>query len=159
MVQSGQNSNLLKDIIYFLFICKFNKDRINNNREKVETSSFRRSRAAYSVVSRRVWLKFELIQALMHVLINCKYQKDRIKNDRKKWRHHLTLYKYILDVQGQITPQLVVRSDRHSDWSKRLCKSFLPAKLKKKWSNINRENVETSIFRRSMAANWDLAEI
>ena len=30
--------------------------------------------------SGRIWLNFELIQALMHVLITCKYEKDLIKN-------------------------------------------------------------------------------
>ena len=30
--------------------------------------------------SGRIWLNFELIQALIHVLITCKYEKDPIKN-------------------------------------------------------------------------------
>ena len=44
---------------------------------------FRRSRAANSSVSCRIWQKLELSQALMHVIITCKYEKDRIKSSRK----------------------------------------------------------------------------
>ena len=36
-----------------------------------------------SVVSGRIWPKFELIQDIMHVLITCKYEKDPIKNSRE----------------------------------------------------------------------------
>ena len=45
---------------------------------------WRRSRAAYSVVSGPIWSKFELVRDLMHVLVTCKYKKDRIKNKREK---------------------------------------------------------------------------
>ena len=46
--------------------------------------TFRRSRAANSVVSGPIWLKFKLMQDFMHVLVTCKYKKDRIKNNREK---------------------------------------------------------------------------
>ena len=45
---------------------------------------FIRSRAANSVVSGPIWLKFELVQDFMHVLITFKYKKDWIKNNREK---------------------------------------------------------------------------
>ena len=45
---------------------------------------FRRSRAANSIVSSPIWLKFELIRDFMHFLITCKYKKDRIKSNREK---------------------------------------------------------------------------
>ena len=45
---------------------------------------FRRSRAAYSVVSGPNWLKFELVRDFMHVLVTCKYKKDQIKSNREK---------------------------------------------------------------------------
>ena len=45
---------------------------------------FRRSRAANSVVSSPIWLKFELIRGFMHVLVTCKYKKNRIENNREK---------------------------------------------------------------------------
>ena len=43
-------------------------------------------RAAKSVVSGPIWLKFKLVQDFMHVLVTCKYmyKKDRIKNNREK---------------------------------------------------------------------------
>ena len=34
-----------------------------------------------TVVSGRIWLKFELIQAYMHVLVSCKNEEDPIKNE------------------------------------------------------------------------------
>ena len=45
---------------------------------------FRRSRAANSVVSGPICLKFELVQDFMHVLVTSKYEKDRLKNNREK---------------------------------------------------------------------------
>ena len=39
-------------IIHFLVICKFENDRINSNREKMDILIFRRSRAANSIVSK-----------------------------------------------------------------------------------------------------------
>ena len=74
---------LNQDIMHVLITCKFEKDRINSNREKVVTSIFRRSRAANSIVSGGIWPKFKLIQAFMHVLITCMYEKDPIKNSRE----------------------------------------------------------------------------
>ena len=94
--------------MYVLITLKFKKYQINSNQEKVETSIFRHSRRANSVVGSQIWPEFELIQALMHVLIICKYQKDRIQNNHESaWRHHFHHYKSMgvfLDIQGQITP-------------------------------------------------------
>ena len=39
------------------------------------------SRAVNSVVSGRIWLKFELIQAFMHILVSCRNEEDQIKNE------------------------------------------------------------------------------
>ena len=74
---------LIQDIMHVLITCKFEKDRINSNGEKVVTSIFRRSRAANSIVSGGIWPKFKLIQVFMHVLITCKYEKDPLKNSRE----------------------------------------------------------------------------
>ena len=41
-------------------------------------------KAANSVVSDPIWLKFELVRDFMHVLVTCKYKKDQIKNNREK---------------------------------------------------------------------------
>ena len=43
---------------------------------------FRRSRAANSVVSGQIWLKFELVRDFMHVLVTCKYKKDQINREK-----------------------------------------------------------------------------
>ena len=40
-----------------------------------------RARAGNSVVSGRIWLKFELIQAFMNVLVSCKNEEDPNKNE------------------------------------------------------------------------------
>ena len=45
---------------------------------------FKTSRAANSIVSGPIWLKFELVRDFMHVLVTCKYKKDWIKNNREK---------------------------------------------------------------------------
>ena len=47
----------------------------------MEKMIFRRPRAANSVVSDGILLKFELIQALMHVLDTCKKGEDRVKDE------------------------------------------------------------------------------
>ena len=76
-----------------LVTSNFDDDLIKNERASMETAFshckstgdfFRRSRAANSVVSGRIWPKFELIQDFMHVLVTCKYKEDRIKNNREK---------------------------------------------------------------------------
>ena len=69
--------------MHVLITCKFKKDQINSNREKVDTSFFQSSRAAYLVASSGIWPKFELVQTVMYILIACKNKKDRIKNSRE----------------------------------------------------------------------------
>ena len=52
---------LIQDIMHVLITCKFEKDRINSNGEKVVTQIFTRSRAANSIISGGIWPKFKLI--------------------------------------------------------------------------------------------------
>ena len=52
---------LIHNIMHVLVTSKFEKDRININRDYVMTSIFRRSRAANSVVSGGICPKFKLI--------------------------------------------------------------------------------------------------
>ena len=71
------------------------------------TSTFRRSRAANSVVNGGIWSKFKLIQALMHVLISCNYEKDPIKNSGENVITHFPHYKSMgsfSGAKGQLTP-------------------------------------------------------
>ena len=75
-----------------LVTSNFDDNSIKNDRASMETAFshyepigiFRRSRAANSVVSGPIWMKFELIRDVMHDLITCKYKKDRIKTNREK---------------------------------------------------------------------------
>ena len=54
---------------------------------------FRRSRAANSVVSGPIWLKFKLVRDFMHVLVTCKYNNYWQKTTEKSWRHGFPHYK------------------------------------------------------------------
>ena len=63
---------------------KFKEDQINSNRENVETSFFRCSRAANSIVSGPIWPKFELMQDIMHVYVTANFKKDWINTNRGK---------------------------------------------------------------------------
>ena len=83
------NFKLIQVLMYVIVTCKYEMDPIKNTGEKVATPCvplkvygdfFRRSRAANSAVGGRIWLNFELIQALMYVIVTCKYEKDPIKN-------------------------------------------------------------------------------
>ena len=80
----GLKFELVQDIMHVLITCKFKKDWVISNQEKVETLIFRCSRAANSSVGCQILTKFEIIQAFMHVLITCKYHKDWIINSREK---------------------------------------------------------------------------
>ena len=76
-----------------LVTSNFDDDSIQNEQASMETrfshyksmgNVFNHSRAANSVVSGPIWLKFELVWDFMHVLVTCKYKKDRIKSNREK---------------------------------------------------------------------------
>ena len=59
--------------------------KIKNEGARVFTALYidfsRRARAGNSVVSGRVWLKLELIQAFVNALVSCKHEEDPIKNE------------------------------------------------------------------------------
>ena len=55
----------------------------------------RHPRAAYSLVSRQIWPKFKLIQALKHVFITCKYQLTKKQNSRDTIFPIISLWGYI----------------------------------------------------------------
>ena len=79
------NFKLIQALMYVIITCKYEKDPIKNNREKVATLFFKKRIITLSVAmetSGRIWPNFELIQAFMHVLIACKYEKDLMKNSR-----------------------------------------------------------------------------
>ena len=70
--------------MYVIITCKYEKDPIKNNREKVEISYIFQiiTLSVAMETSGRIWPNFELIQAFMHALIACKYEKDMMKNSR-----------------------------------------------------------------------------
>ena len=75
------NFKLIQALMYVIITCKYEKDPIKNNREKVATLFFQIITLPVAMeTSGRIWSNFELIQAFMHVLIACKYEKDQIKN-------------------------------------------------------------------------------
>ena len=71
-----------------LVSCKNEENQINKEGTRAFTTLFivffRCSRAVNSVVSGRIWLKFELIQALMHVLV----KKIKLKMKALECSHH-----------------------------------------------------------------------
>ena len=70
----------------------------------------------------------------MPVLVTSNFDDDSIKDDRASMETPFSHYKSmgdILDVQGQLTPSLVVRSGQNSNSSKILCISTLPASIRR----------------------------
>ena len=96
--------------MHVLITCKFKKDQMDRNQEKLEALIFRRSMTANSVVSSWISPKFKLIQALMYVLITCQNEKDPIKNSREKVMTsfpstpHYKYMGFVSNDQGQLTP-------------------------------------------------------
>ena len=81
--------------MYVIITCKYEKDPIKNNREKVAKPFFKFITLSVAMeTSGRIWPYFQLIHAFMHVLITCKYEKDKMKNSRD----------FFSDAQGQPTP-------------------------------------------------------
>ena len=66
--------------MYVIITCKYEKDPIKINQEKVATPFFKLTLSVAMETSDRIWPNFELIQAFMHYLIACKYEKDQMKN-------------------------------------------------------------------------------
>ena len=85
-----------------IITCKYEKDPIKNNREKVATPFFQIITLSVAMeTSGQIWTNFKLIQALMHVLITCKYEKDPIKNSGENvMTSFMGFFSY---AQGQLT--------------------------------------------------------
>ena len=68
------------ELIMSLFFCKNEEDPVKSEGAIVATTLFfRLSSAANSVVSDRIWPKFEHNEAFIVVLINCKNDEDPFK--------------------------------------------------------------------------------
>ena len=78
------NFELLQVLMHIIIICKYEKDRMKNSREKSGDTIFVIITLSVAMeTSGRIWPNFELIQAFMHFLIACKYEKDQMKNSRE----------------------------------------------------------------------------
>ena len=80
----SRNFEIIQALIYVIVTCKYEINPIKTVRENVMTPiSPTVILSVTMATSGRIWLNFELIQALMHVLITCKYEKDPIKTSRE----------------------------------------------------------------------------
>ena len=71
--------------MHVIITCKYEKERMKNSREKVETPFFPVITQSVTMeTSGWIWPNFKLIQALIDVIITCKYEKDLIKNIPEK---------------------------------------------------------------------------
>ena len=78
------NFKLIQALIDVIITCKYEKDPIKNNREKVATPFFQIITLSVAMETIGwIWPNFEFIQAFMHDLIACKYEKDQMKNSRE----------------------------------------------------------------------------
>ena len=116
---------LIQPFMHALLTCKNGEDQIENEGARLFTRFLplqfygdysRCIRAAGSAVHGPIWSNFEIVQDFMVVLLTCKNEEDPIKN--KGARVFTTLYINFLDVQGQITLELVVVSGRNLNSSK-----------------------------------------
>ena len=65
---------LVRALMHVIVTCKYEKERMKNRREKVETMFFPIITLSVTMeTSGWIWPNFKLIQALMYVIITCKY--------------------------------------------------------------------------------------
>ena len=75
---------LVRALMHVIVTCKYEKERMKNSREKVETMFFFNHNLSFTMeTSDWIWPNFKLIQALMYVIITCKYEKDQTKKSQK----------------------------------------------------------------------------
>ena len=126
---------LVRALMHVIVTCKYEKERMKNNREKVETPFFPIITLSVTIeTSGWIWPNFKIIQALMYVIITCKYEKDPIKNSRKSGDivfPIISLWGFFQMFKGQPTPQSVVRAGRNLKSSELSCMSSLPASMKR----------------------------
>ena len=71
--------------MHVIITCKYEKERMTNSREQVETPFFPIITLSVTMeFSGWIWPNFKLIQALMYVIITYKYEKGPIKKSREK---------------------------------------------------------------------------
>ena len=81
-----------------LVTCKFDKDPIKGDWEKLETSFFHRSRASNSKMTGKTRPKFELVRDFMPVLVTCKFDEDWIHSNWEKMETPFSPFKDFMPV-------------------------------------------------------------
>ena len=129
------NFKLSQALIYVIITCKYEKDPIKNNRDKVATPFFKLKHYLLPwkpvVGSGRISNSSKL-SCMLSLPASMKRIRSRLTE--KKWRPGFSHYKpmeIFSDVQGQLTLQSVVQSGRNSNSSELSCMSLLPASMKR----------------------------
>ena len=133
--QIWPNFKLIQALMYVIITCKYEKDLIKNNREKVATPFFK---LLHYLLPWKPVVGFGGISnssKLSSILsLPASMRRIRSRTAENKWRHRFSHYKpmgIFSDVQGQLTPQSVVQSGRNSNSSELTYISSLPASMKR----------------------------
>ena len=132
---------LIWALMHVIITCKYKKEWMKNSQEKVETPFFPIITLSVTMegeTSGWIWPKFQThprSHVCNHYLqVWKKFDQEQPRKSEKKWRHRFSHYKpmgIFSDVQGQLTPQSVVRAGRNSNSSELSCMSSLPASMKR----------------------------
>ena len=118
---------LVRALMHVIVTCKYEKEWMKKQLRKVETPFFTIITLSVTIeTSGWIWPNFELILALMYVSLPGSMKRIRSRTAEKKWRHCFSHYKpmgIFSDVQGQLTPQSVVRAGQNSNSSEPSCMS------------------------------------
>ena len=86
--------DLRRALMHVFTSCKYEKDQMKNNREKMETPFFPIITLSVTMeTSGWIWPNFNLIKTLLYAIITWKYQKIRSRTAEKKWIHYFSHYK------------------------------------------------------------------
>ena len=82
--------------MHIIIICKYEKDRMKNSREKMVTLFFAIITLSVAMeTSGLIWPNLELIQALMYVIIICSMKRIPSRTTEKKWQRRFLNYNTI----------------------------------------------------------------
>ena len=129
---------LVRDFMHVLVICKYKKDRIKSNREKVETPfSHYKLMGAFCCHGHKsfdpICLKTLCSLSPTLVMLHIKFDQDWPTGLRDIQVRKCKIFV----IQGQVTPKLVVWSGPKSNSLELLRLSWLPATLMMIWSKMN----------------------
>ena len=126
---------LIPALMHVIVTCNYEKKRMKNSREKVETPFF--PSLPYLLPWKPVLGSSRIsISSKLSCLLSlpASMKRIRLRTAEKKWGHHFSHYKpmgIFSDFQGQLTPQSVVQSSQNSNSSELSCMSSLPASMKR----------------------------